>query len=510
VRYACGLALACALLVVPAAGAVGLSIGYTVRSGTVGDNGWYRSAVTVDISVQGASDTTCPSVKTFRTNTDPPLDCSATDGNATIPFHLQFKIDTDAPSVTGASPARAADANGWFNHSVSLAFAGSDATSGIASCSVVSYSGPDSATATVSGTCRDGAGNVSAASSTLQYDATPPSVNASTDRSADSGGWYNHQFTVSFSGSDGTSGIDSCAGTGTYSGPDTAGASLSGSCVDKAGNRATGSLSLKYDATPPSADAKPARAPDDNGWYTHSVAVAFSGSDALSGVAGCTAAKTYDGPDSGGARVAGSCSDNAGNDAPVSMPLKYDATPPRLQGLTVAVGNGDALLTWRQPADVASVAITRSPGRKGKGETVVYKGTATRARDSGLKAGVLYRYRLVSVDPAGNRAVAQVAAKLRTLYAPAPGARAHAGGALRWSAQKGTAYYNVQLYRHGRKVLSTWPVEASFRLPRRWSYSGRVYRLTRGTYRWYVWPGRGARSQARYGPLLGSSFFTVR
>ncbi len=30
-----------------------------------------------------------------------------------------------------------------------------------------------------------------------------------------------------------------------------------------------------------------------------------------------------------------------------------------------------------------------------------------------------------------------------------------------------------------------------------------------GRYRWYVWPGFGARSKTRYGPLLGGSFFFV-
>jgi len=102
-----------------------------------------------------------------------------------------------------------------------------------------------------------------------------------------------------------------------------------------------------------------------------------------------------------------------------------------------------------------------------------------------------------------------VNAKLQALYAPAAGARVRAGAVLRWVAQKHTAYYNLQLFRGGRKVLSTWPVGTSFPLPRSWVYAGHSYRLKRGTYRWYVWPGRGARALARYGPLLGKSSFTV-
>jgi hypothetical protein len=99
---------------------------------------------------------------------------------------------------------------------------------------------------------------------------------------------------------------------------------------------------------------------------------------------------------------------------------------------------------------------------------------------------------------------------LRALYAPARGKPAHAGTTLRWSSDKSATYYNLQLYRGGKKILSTWPVVTSFRLPRSWSYAGHSYRLARGTYKWFVWPGRGARANAKYGPLLGSSTFVVR
>lgn len=508
-RYLLGAIVALALLVVPAADATGLSVGYSVTSGTTGDNGWYRSAVTVQISVQGATDTTCPAAKTFRAVSDV-LDCTATDGNASIPFHLQFKIDTDAPTVTGASPSRAADANGWFNHSVGVAFAGSDATSGIDSCTSTSYNGPDSAGASVSGTCRDKAGNVSAASSyALEYDATAPSVSPSADRAADGDGWYSHAVTVSFGGSDGTSGIDSCTAPTSYAGPDTAGTSLAGSCVDHAGNRSSASFALKYDGTAPTARAATERPPDRYGWYRRPVTVSFTGSDALSGVADCTAPRTYSGPDGTAVRATGTCRDRAGNAATATASLRYDATPPRLQHLSVVPGNGDVTLTWRQPADVKSIAVTRAPGRKGRARTVVYRGKAPHMRDTGLATGVAYRYRLTSIDEAGNEAVVQVNAKLQALYAPAAGARVRAGAVLRWVAQKHTAYYNLQLFRGGRKVLSTWPVGTSFPLPRSWVYAGHSYRLKRGTYRWYVWPGRGARALARYGPLLGKSSFTI-
>jgi hypothetical protein len=81
---------------------------------------------------------------------------------------------------------------------------------------------------------------------------------------------------------------------------------------------------------------------------------------------------------------------------------------------------------------------------------------------------------------------------------------------LAWTASTGASYYNLQLFRNGAKVLSTWPVRTRFRLPGTWTFGGRHYRLQHGAYKWYVWPGLGPRTKARYGKLLGGSTFTVR
>ena len=251
-RAAAACALAACIALRPRRVRGGPAISYTVSSGTSGDNGWYRSSVTAQIAVSGATDSDCPVVKTFRTSSDT-LSCSATDGASTIQFHLQFKIDTDAPTVTSAATSREPDTNGWFNHPLTATFAGSDATSGIASCSSAGYEGPDSATGSVSGTCRDNAGNVSAPTSfPIKYDATPPTANGVAARAPDGSGWFNHAVAVTFAGTDATSGIASCAGATKYAGPDSSGVTLKGSCVDQAGNETPASFALKYDATAPS------------------------------------------------------------------------------------------------------------------------------------------------------------------------------------------------------------------------------------------------------------------
>ena len=67
-----------------------------------------------------------------------------------------------------------ADFNGWFNHPVGINWKGADATSGIAGCSALTYSGPDQTAASVSGGCTDKAGNFTPAPVSISYDSTAP------------------------------------------------------------------------------------------------------------------------------------------------------------------------------------------------------------------------------------------------------------------------------------------------------------------------------------------------
>jgi hypothetical protein len=70
---------------------------------------------------------------------------------------------------------------------------------------------------------------------------------------------------------------------------------------------------------------------------------------------------------------------------------------------------------------------------------------------------------------------------------------------FRWRATKRATYYNVQVWRNGKKILSVWPAGTSYRAPR----------LAHGRYSWIVWPGFGARTQHRYGGAIGKSTFVV-
>jgi hypothetical protein len=296
-------------------------------------NGWYNHALTVDFAGTDATSglQSCSPSQTYGGPDSGSATVSGTcrdlAGNA-APAALALRYDQTPPS---ASPtARAPDSNGWHNHSVTVTFQGSDATSGVHSCTQVTYAGPDDPSVSLGGTCVDQAGNRSSTSVlTLRYDQTSPAATATASRGPDVNGWYNQPVTLSFGASDVTSGVDACDGPKTYSGPNTTSTSVTGSCRDHAGNVASTSASLRYDASGPQVTTTPARAANANGWYNAPLAVGFAGADPVSGVASCDANKTYSGPDSAAATVVGTCRDNAGNTGAGLFPLKYDVTAPQ-------------------------------------------------------------------------------------------------------------------------------------------------------------------------------------
>jgi hypothetical protein len=95
-------------------------------------------------------------------------------GGTTVTEPVWIGIDRTPPALVGLQSDRPPGLNGWFNSPVGLTFQGSDQTSGVASCSSTTYSGPDGSGRLVSGSCRDVAGNVASGSLPINYDATPP------------------------------------------------------------------------------------------------------------------------------------------------------------------------------------------------------------------------------------------------------------------------------------------------------------------------------------------------
>ena len=295
--------------------------------------GWFRAPVTISGSGADALSgvDSCGSTAyggPDTTGAGASVTCTDAAGNSSSGAYV-VKYDATPPALSGPTAERVPDHDGWYQRPVRIDWHGTDAMSGVASCSSLTYSGPDDANASAPGTCTDAAGNTSAGSFGLRYDATPPSVTVTAARIADHDGWYNRPVSISWSGTDATSGIDSCTSPLTYSGPDNGNASSGGHCTDHAGNTASPpALSFRYDATPPGATAVPSRPPDAGGWYNHRLTVDWSGSDPVSGISSCSS-YAYGGPDAASLQPSGVCTDKAGNtSAPAAFSFRFDASPP--------------------------------------------------------------------------------------------------------------------------------------------------------------------------------------
>ena len=168
----------------------------------------------------------------------------------------------------------------------------------------------------------------------------------------------------------------------------------------------------------------PARKPDVKGWYNHPVDVAFTGTDAGSGISECSPTVSYKGPDADPAKLVGQCRDAAGHlSAPTTVELRYDGTPPARPNLRWVRRGTSMSLAWTAGKDVVVAKVMRSPGLKGKKAGVVYQGKARKFVDRKLRAGGRYWYEVTLVDQAGNESSKTVGLQpTEGIFSPADGA----------------------------------------------------------------------------------------
>jgi len=344
--------------------------------------------------------------------------------------------------------------------------------------------------------------------------ASQPTITYSIEGIAGSNGWYRGSIYGdsvvlhwSVSGAQSTN----CLAAVTIPGP-TTGTTATCSASNGSGSSTTVVTGpIKIDATPPTVTASLSRKPDHNGWYNHPVTIRWSGTDATSGIAGCSSV-TYRGPDNAAATVNGGCTDIAGNTAVHEVQLAYDATPPVLGKVTeqsTAVAN---VLHWSSSSPPDRVVVRRAtPGSKA--HKTVFDGSAGGFTDNKIRPGAEYLYSVQSFDQAGNSSKAVTIAGLpkvltlrKTSYVP----RAAPNPILRWGRFRGAGYYNVQLFRGSKRIYAAWPTAHQVGLPATWRWSSHRFRLTPGRYHWYVWAGLGARTLARYRAVGSASFVVPR
>lgn len=264
-----------------------------VVTGTLGNNGWYTSDVSVSWTVtDGESDITSAACVPSNVTADTPgvtFNCSATSAGGTANGSVTIKRDATAPTISAAIIAGTLGNSGWYTSAVTVGFTCADAGSGVASCAAnQTLSNQDGNTSTA-GTATDAAGNTSGPSNTVSanIDTIKPTISAAiVSGTPGTGGWYVSPVTVGFTCADGGSGVATCAADQTLSGQG-ANTSTAGVATDVAGNisAASNTVSMNIDTVKPTITFA-----GNAGSYSvdQQVTITCSTFDATSGIAAST------------------------------------------------------------------------------------------------------------------------------------------------------------------------------------------------------------------------------
>jgi hypothetical protein len=157
-------------------------------AGPDGDNGWYRSDVTLDWTVTEAespsslSTTGCVDTSVTADQQATDYSCSATSaGGSAGPKTVTIKRDGTAPSVSTGDPSGTLGSNGWYISPFTVPFTATDTTSGVAGPATVpvTSSGEGAAVTVQSPEFTDNAGNAmptGAMSKSFGVDLTDPTA----------------------------------------------------------------------------------------------------------------------------------------------------------------------------------------------------------------------------------------------------------------------------------------------------------------------------------------------
>jgi hypothetical protein len=345
--------------------------------------------------------------------------------------------------------------------------------------------------------------------------AAPPSITPNVTGQPGDGGWYVGDVIVNWSIAPAGYLVDFGCAPATSITTDTTGRKVE--CQASIGtDTAYSSVTVRLDKTPPVVVAAPDRVSDAGGFYNHALSLNWSVSDPTSGVASCSPGTTYSGPDGTHITLTGTCRDRAGNvSAPVPFVFDYDATPPVVSKVTASIGKKTATVAW-EVTGATTITLIRASASAPTRQRTVYAGSGSRFTDRGLVRGRHYTYIVRAADAAGNVASRSMnvtpgsTASSDRLLAPRANAKLRKPPLLRWREVRKARYYNVQVFRKGKKILSAWPSKPHYQLRRTWRYRGRRHRLADATYHWYLWAGYGKRSAHHYGNLLGQRSFVVR
>jgi hypothetical protein len=309
--------------------------------------GWNNIDVTVNWDCSDAtsgpvSETVSQTVTAEGNNQSVTGTCTDNAGNTASNTVTGINIDRTPPTNIFGAPNLTPTKYGWNNKQMNIVFNGTDALSGIDTCTTVLFKGPDTDTAgiTVPGNCTDLAGNQSDTynSKTIKYDTVPPTgVVVTLSPSLNSGGWYNTNVTPKVTCADGLSGIDIRSSDPPVITTEGMGQMSVGFCVDQAGNETRAApVSVNIDKTPPKIEFL-GPVPDANG-FTGPVTFRWLCSDPLSGVVAQESNQTIS-KEGQGQSATGTCKDMAGNvssNTVNGINIKFDSS----QGTSGNAGSG--------------------------------------------------------------------------------------------------------------------------------------------------------------------------
>jgi Thrombospondin type 3 repeat len=187
--------------------------------GSIGNNGWFTSDVSVSWSVTDAesaisASSGCGSASVTVDTAGSTFTCEATSAGGSNSRSVIVKRDATDPTLTFGAPNPGSNSNGWNNTDVSFSYSANDATSGVASAIPTSplIIGAEGSALTASVTVTDNAGNSEMFATTpVSIDWTAPTITLVTPSN---GASYllDAQVLAGYSCNGGASGLATCEG----------------------------------------------------------------------------------------------------------------------------------------------------------------------------------------------------------------------------------------------------------------------------------------------------------
>jgi len=444
-----------------------------------------------------------------------------------LPAHWSWKVDLTPPVLPGNQTKEAASPLGTV---VNFSATDNLDPSPALSCSPASGSvfevGPP---ANVDCTARDAAGNESAGSFTVTIvDTTPPVLDQHQDviaaQESSPGAVVHYDLPTTTDNSDAAPLIRCTPSSGSTFPLGTS--HVTCFAVDASENEsAPGRFDVIVQAGP--APAVPLLT-SDVGVLTNrtSVALSFKTGDGaslackLDGPAGegafamCASPRTYADLGDGSYLFTVRATNSIGNVSEATFGWVVDTIPPgQVRRVHSSFGDGWVRLSWRNPTDVdyARVSVWRRKVGRSFWKLIATRKDRTSFRDGSVRNDTRYVYALRSIDRARNDSPPKtIEGRASKILNPGFDAVRGSPPLIDWTSVENATYFNMQLWRGGRKILSVWPRRSAYRLPATWTYNGGRYSLRSDRYLVYVWPGFGAKSAVDYGRLLGWTAFRMR